>query len=77
MLPRLVPEILVFYAFCDVGVVLLVGGIGDSRSWIIEAPSIIVAKCHGAKPSKQIFTENRIFLTLFLGGTVKTKHTLM
>ena len=35
MLPHLVPEILILYAFCDVGVVgVVVGGIGDSRSWI-------------------------------------------
>ena len=31
MLPRLVLEILILYAFCDV-----VGGIGDSRSWMIS-----------------------------------------
>ena len=40
MLPRLVPEILILYAFCDVvgvGVgVGVVGGIGDSRSWMID-----------------------------------------
>jgi len=42
MLPRLVPEILPLYAFCDVigvgvaGVVVgvVVAGVGDSRSWI-------------------------------------------
>ena len=33
MLPRLVPEILILYAFCDV-VGVGVGGIGDSKSWI-------------------------------------------
>ena len=37
MLPRLVPEILILYAFCDVGVVeVVVGGIGDSRSRIVK-----------------------------------------
>ena len=43
MLPRLVPEILILYAFCDVvvvvvvvvGVVGVVVGIGDSRSWMV------------------------------------------
>ena len=35
MLPRLVPEILIIYAFCDVVVVVVgVVGIGDSRSWM-------------------------------------------
>ena len=42
MLPRLVPEILPLYAFCDVVVgvgvgvvvVVVVVGIGDSRSWM-------------------------------------------
>ena len=33
MLPRLVPKILILYAFCDVVVVVGVG-IGDSKSWI-------------------------------------------
>ena len=41
MLPRLVPEISPLYAFCDVVVVGVVGvvvvvGIGDSRSWIVS-----------------------------------------
>ena len=36
MIPRLVPEILSLDAFCDVVVagVVVVVGIGDSRSWI-------------------------------------------
>ena len=36
MLPRLVPKILILHSFCDVvvGVVVVVGGIGDSRSCI-------------------------------------------
>ena len=33
MLPRLVPKILILYAFCDV--VVGVGGIGDSRSCVV------------------------------------------
>ena len=33
MIPRLVPEILALDAFCDAGVVVVVG-MGDSRSWI-------------------------------------------
>jgi len=33
MLLRLVPKILILYAFCDVGVGIGVG-IGDSRSWM-------------------------------------------
>ena len=37
MLPRLVPEILPLYAFCDVVVVgVVVVGIVDSRSWMKE-----------------------------------------
>ena len=42
MIPRLVPEISPLDAFCDVvrvgvvvGVVVVVVGIGDSRSWIL------------------------------------------
>ena len=34
MIPRLVAEISPLDAFCDVGVVVVVVGIGDSRSWI-------------------------------------------
>ena len=53
MLPRLVPEILILYAFCDVvGVgVGVVGGIGDSRSWMYEEYTLVIsgrAVCPGA-----------------------------
>ena len=39
MLPRLVPEILPLDAFCDVVGVVVVVGIGDSRSWIMYGKS--------------------------------------
>ena len=40
MLPCLVPEILIIYAFCDVVGVGVAGGIGDSRSWMKNVTAV-------------------------------------
>ena len=56
MIPRLVPEISPLDAFCDVvaGVVVVVAGIGDSRSWILKNVNYVFQRAEEGAPLTSI-----------------------